>query len=269
MRMHGLMHWISQHLTSTRGSRIAACGTLAAGAVVFETARGALLGFAPTTLPILSFAGAPMRSSLATDDQPVRLWTQKEFGEKLASPVVVAVKVRVEGRPDDEAGQGVAPPSAAVEPIAPAQPSVPQPAASAKASVVASIAAGPTTSDVDETSSIPRHPAPTPAAAAATPEAETPAGGVVTLKVPRDVRIRGRNSFQIGRDVYRLEGLDKLVPNRIAGPRRDLRNAIAGETLTCRTLKASKSLATVTCTTSGRRTATRSRAAPARKFTLW
>jgi hypothetical protein len=94
-------------------------------------------------------------------------------------------------------------------------------------------------------------------AANAAPSAPVPqepaistSGDSITLKVPADVRIRGRDSFQVGGEVYRLDSVEPIVPKRVLGPRRDLRKAIAGETLTCKGVKNGASTKVVSCTKS-------------------
>jgi hypothetical protein len=89
-----------------------------------------------------------------------------------------------------------------------------------------------------------------PSAPAPQEPAVSTSGDSITLKVPADVRIRGRDSFQLGGEVYRLDSVEPIVPKRVLGPRRDLRKAIAGETLTCKGVKNGASTKVVSCTKS-------------------
>lgn len=82
----------------------------------------------------------------------------------------------------------------------------------------------------------------------------------VSLAVPPNVRVRERNTFQIGSDLYKLTSLEGLgIPrcNRKTSrrctnhPRSDLRDAIAGATLDCTVHDETGNVHSVTCDRTG------------------
>jgi hypothetical protein len=131
-----------------------------------------------------------------------------------------------------KASEGAAPPAppaaaapvvktAALAPVSP-QPT-PPPAATAQA-------------DPDETASItPDLPTPQPRPQAP-PKVES-----LTLKVPRDVRIRSASAFSIGQESYRVDDVESLTSDPCKRgrrgctrrPMRSLKQAVAGVTLRC------------------------------------